>query len=50
MSAYSGATSGGFNQSGGGYFLITSSIGAAAVLSFPGTSGSGGATTVPTSS
>jgi hypothetical protein len=49
MSAYSGAfgSKAGFNQSGGGYYMIVSSIGAANILSYAGTSGSGGATTVP---
>jgi hypothetical protein len=44
MSAYNGATSGGFNQSGGGYYLITTAITPANVLSYTAGSGSGGAT------
>jgi hypothetical protein len=46
MSLYNGATPGGFNQSGGGYYLVTTSIPAANILTYSGSSGSGGATTV----
>ncbi len=45
MSLYNGATSGGFNQSGGGYYLITTAITNTNVLTYTAGSGSGGATT-----
>ena len=45
MSVYSGATSGGFNQSGGNYYIVTSAVPLANILAFIPGSGSGGATT-----
>ena len=50
MSAYSGAfgTQAGYNQSGGGYYLVISSIIHSNFLGFTPGSGSGGATTTGT--
>ena len=48
MSAYSGAfgSQGGYNQSGGNYFLVLSTISQNNLLAYTGQSGSGGATAV----
>lgn len=48
MSLYSGATPGGFNQSGGSYYIVTSQIAGSNILYYTGQAGSGGATTVGT--
>lgn len=45
MSAYSGATPGGFNQSGGGYYIVTATLPLVNLLALTPGSGSGGATT-----